>query len=314
MTSSISSQVNTHYSKLARETNEKHSNECQKVALSFGYSLDELSTIPSGANLGVSCGNPLALAGLKEGETVVDLGCGAGFDVFLAARKVGGSGLAIGVDMSADMLDRARSNASKSAITNVKFVESVITSIPLASNSSDCVISNCVINLVPESDKPLVFSEIHRLLKPGGRLAVSDILARKAIPERLLRDMSLYVGCISGASQVGEYEGYLRAAGFSGEFLCGIGVLVGCLLMRAYVPDVLIVDKKSDLNIYKENDLLLDSGAGGQKTAKPPCCAMPQESNAKAISGDENESSEQPSEDIDFNEWVGSYDIYAVKR
>jgi arsenite methyltransferase len=126
------------------------------------------------------------------------------------------------------MLNRARSNASKSSITNVKFVESVITDIDLPSNSSDCIISNCVINLVPEKDKPLVFGEIHRILKPGGRLAISDILAKKAIPESLLRNMSLYVGCISGASSVEEYERYLRDAGFSGEFLSEIGISLVC--------------------------------------------------------------------------------------
>jgi len=147
----------------------------------------------------------------------VDLGSGAGFDVFMAARKVGDTGMAIGIDMSKDMLARARLNASKSSITNVRFVESKITHIDLPSYASNCVISNCVINLVPEQDKHLVFKEIFRILKPGGRVAVSDILAKKAFPDDMRASIALYVGCISGASMVKEYERYLRDAGFEGN-------------------------------------------------------------------------------------------------
>jgi len=301
MTSTASELVNKHYSRLARETNDTNLGGIQKVALSFGYSLDELSSIPAGSNLGVSCGNPTALAALRQGEVVVDLGCGAGFDVFLAARKVGLSGLAIGVDMSKDMLDRARMNATKASIDNVSFIESQITEIALPSNLSDCVVSNCVINLVPEDEKPLVFNEIHRILKPGGRMVVSDILGKKPIPEHLLKNMSLYVGCISGASQVEEYEKYLKDAGFH---------------------DILIVDKKKDLNVYKCNDILMDTKAedlNKQKIAKSPCCG--------GITKSSTQFSETPNctdwtsdsefaniAAIDFNEWVGSCDIYAVKE
>ena len=155
-----------------------------------------------------------------KGETVLDLGSGAGFDVFQAARKIGAFGLAIGIDMSDDMLARAHLNATKASITNVKFVKSPITSIPLESGSVDCVISNCVINLLSHGDKKVCFGEVYRLLKPGGRLAVSDTLAKKPFPEQLQRDMGLYVGCISGASLVGEYEAWLKDVGFEGMFDC----------------------------------------------------------------------------------------------
>ena len=146
----------------------------------------------------------------------MDLGSGAGFDVFQAAQKIGPDGKAIGVDMNKDMLALAHKNAAKSNITNVEFVESAITSIPLPSDSANCVISNCVINLVPEADKHLVFEEIYRMLKPGGRVAVSDILAKKELPKEITEDVSLYVGCIGGASQVGQYEQYLKEADFKG--------------------------------------------------------------------------------------------------
>jgi arsenite methyltransferase len=149
-----------------------------------------------------------------QGETVIDLGSGAGFDVFQAARKVGPTGFSIGVDMSQDMLSRAEKNASKASITNVKFVLSSITKIPLESESADCIVSNCVINLLHQDEKPVCFKEVYRLLKPGGRLAVSDILAKKQFAEDLKRDMGLYVGCISGASLVSEYESWLEEVGF----------------------------------------------------------------------------------------------------
>ena len=153
---------------------------------------------------------------LFKGETVLDLGSGAGFDVFQAARKIGPEGLAIGVDMSEEMLKRARRNADKSSLSNVKFVQAPITDIPLDSSSVDCVISNCVINLLDPIQKQVCFAEVYRLLRPGGRLAVSDILARKALPNALRNDMGLYVGCISGASLASETEVWLKEAGFKG--------------------------------------------------------------------------------------------------
>lgn len=149
-----------------------------------------------------------------KGDTVIDLGSGAGFDVFQAAHKVGQSGLAIGVDMSDDMLARARLNAVKASVINVKFVKSEITSIPLESESADCIISNCVINLLSPDQKKICFGEIFRLLRLGGRVAISDTLAKKPFPADLQRDMGLYVGCISGASLVADYENWLKEVGF----------------------------------------------------------------------------------------------------
>jgi arsenite methyltransferase len=154
---------------------------------------------------------------LPQGETVIDLGCGAGFDIFPAAAKVGQTGRAIGVDMNRSMLERANANKAKIKAQNVEFVESGITSMALSDGIADCIISNCVINLVPEEEKQLVFDEMHRLLKPGGRVAISDILARKPFTDDIKRNIALYVGCISGASLVSQYEGYLRNAGFTGK-------------------------------------------------------------------------------------------------
>ncbi|KAI9722643.1 MAG: hypothetical protein M1812_001574 [Candelaria pacifica] len=202
------------YSQYARQ--DQSTAYSEKVATAFGYSPEDLSSIPEGANLGLSCGNPLGTAKLQKGEVVVDLGSGAGFDVFQAAKKVAPDGKAIGVDMNKDMLALARKNAAKSNVDNVSFVESGITSIQLPSESANCIVSNCVINLVPEADKHLVFREIFRVLMPEGRVAISDILAKKELPAEIRDDVSLYVGCIAGASRVGQYEQYLKDAGFKG--------------------------------------------------------------------------------------------------
>ena len=171
------------------------------VAEAFGYSPAELASIPSGANMALSCGNPTATANLRPGEVVVDLGCGGGLDVFLAASKVGPSGKAIGIDMTPEMLELARQNATRGQngqpITNVEFHQATIDQLPLLDSSVDCVISNCVINLAP--DKPAVFREIARVLKPGGRLAVSDIALNQPLPVAVGQDFMAYVGSISGA-------------------------------------------------------------------------------------------------------------------
>lgn len=249
--SKIYDQVREHYSAASRTSTAKYS---EAIAKSFGYSEEELANIPEGANLGLSCGNPFAIASLREGETVVDLGSGAGFDIFLASSKIGSTGRAIGVDMNDDMLEKA--NAIKSskgdAASNVTFVKGNITAIPLESNTADCIISNCVINLVPAAEKHLVFKEMHRVLKPGGRVALSDILAKKELPEKMRNDLALYVGCIAGTSLMEEYEGWLREAGFK---------------------DVVIADTKSDLNAY------VDIGEDGTK--KGDCCG-PAEEKPKA--------------------------------
>jgi SAM-dependent methyltransferase len=186
--------------------------DVDRFAQRLGYSDADLSGLPEGANLGLSCGNPNALAALQSGEVVVDLGSGAGFDVLIAARKVGESGRVIGVDMTPEMLERARENARKVGAANVEFRLGEIESLPLGDASADVVISNCVINLSP--DKPRVFREIFRVLRPGGRVAVSDMALLRPLPEAVQQDLVAYVGCISGAVPVEEYLGQLRAAGF----------------------------------------------------------------------------------------------------
>ncbi|HEV2292872.1 MAG TPA: arsenite methyltransferase [Tepidisphaeraceae bacterium] len=186
------------------------------VAEAFGYSSSELSSIPAEANMGLSCGNPTAFASLKLGETVVDLGCGGGLDVFLAAQKVGPTGKGIGIDMTADMIALARKNAQPGPdgqpVANVEFHEAMIDALPLPDGSVDVIISNCVINLAP--DKRAVFREMFRVLKPGGRVAVSDIAIKKPLPAELERDVMAYVGCIAGAIPIAEYRAGLTEAGF----------------------------------------------------------------------------------------------------
>jgi arsenite methyltransferase len=178
----------------------------------LGYSAEELAAAPEGANLGLGCGNPQAIAALKAGEVVVDLGAGAGFDCFLAARAVGPTGAVIGVDMTPEMVGRARDIARKSEFANVDFRLGEIEHLPVADNTADVIISNCVVNLSP--DKQAVYNESFRVLKPGGRLAVSDVVATAELPQEWRDDMRLLSACISGASSVAEVEGMLRAAGF----------------------------------------------------------------------------------------------------
>jgi arsenite methyltransferase len=183
------------------------------LALTFGYSTEELASLPDGANLGLSCGNPQAVAGLQPGETVLDLGSGAGFDCFLAARKVGSSGRVIGVDMTDEMLEKARANTARTGLANVEFRKGEIESLPVEADSVDVVISNCVLNLVPDKDR--AFREIHRVLKSGGRLAVSD-MAWEIEPNAAIRkDMEATVGCIGGALVLDDYVSRLKRAGFS---------------------------------------------------------------------------------------------------
>ncbi len=181
-------------------------------SLKLGYSEEELAAAPEGANLGLGCGNPQAIAALKQGEVVVDLGAGGGFDCFLAARAVGPDGLVIGVDMTPEMVGKARENARKSGYENVDFRLGEIEHLPVADKTADVIISNCVINLSP--DKPAVYAEAFRVLKPGGRLAVSDVVATAELPEEWRNDMRLLSACISGAATVSEVEELLRAAGF----------------------------------------------------------------------------------------------------
>jgi len=188
------------------------SNLAQDISKKIGYAEDEIKAVPEGANLGLGCGNPVALASLKEGEIVLDLGSGAGFDCFLAANKVGKNGRVIGVDMTPEMIEKAREIAKKSNHRNVEFRLGDIENISVADSSVDVVISNCVINLAP--DKRRVFMEAFRVLKPGGRLMISDIVLLKELPDLIKNSIEAYVGCLSGAIMRDKYIDAIRAAGF----------------------------------------------------------------------------------------------------
>ena len=184
----------------------------QDISRNIGYTEEELRAVPEGANLGLGCGNPVALASLREGDTVLDLGSGAGFDCFLAADRVGKDGRVIGVDMTAEMIEKARENASKGNYGNVEFRLGEIENLPAADNSVDVVISNCVVNLVP--DKRRAFMEAFRVLRPGGRLMISDIVLLKELPDGVKNSIEAYIGCLSGAIMRDEYIRAIRAAGF----------------------------------------------------------------------------------------------------
>jgi arsenite methyltransferase len=184
----------------------------EEVSRRIGYRQEEIDSVPAGANLGLGCGNPIALASLIEGETVLDLGSGAGFDCFLAANRVGKNGKVIGVDMTAEMLDKARANARKGKYGNVEFRLGEIENLPVADGTVDVVISNCVINLSP--NKRRVFEEAFRVLKPNGRLMVSDIVLLKELPEIIRNSVQAYIGCISGAVMKNKYLQLIRNAGF----------------------------------------------------------------------------------------------------
>jgi len=181
-------------------------------AQALGYSQADTSSVPEGSNLGLGCGNPTGIASLRAGETVLDLGSGAGFDAFLAARAVGPTGRVIGVDMTPEMLQAARENLRRSGHGNVEFRLGEIENLPLADDTVDVVLSNCVINLSPE--KPRVFTEAFRVLKPGGRLAISDIVALQPLPADMKQDLDLYAGCVAGAALVDDLRQMLTAAGF----------------------------------------------------------------------------------------------------
>lgn len=192
------------------------------IAKVIGYSEEDLAAAPDGANLGLGCGNPTAIASLKPGETVLDLGSGAGFDAFLAARQVGPSGKVIGVDMTPDMLSRARANAAAGGVTNVEFRQGEIEDLPVSDNTVDSVISNCVINLSP--DKPKVFAESFRVLKPGGRIAVSDIVLTESLPDYIRDSAAAYTACVAGAVLKEEYMAAIKAAGFENIEVLGENV------------------------------------------------------------------------------------------
>lgn len=221
--------VREHYKKVALKINSSsccstNSSSCcgndhnqsmtlEELGQKMGYTAKELAAIPDGANMGLSCGNPQAIADLKPGETVVDLGSGGGFDCFLASPKVGFTGKVIGVDMTPEMISKARRNAEKPGFENVEFRLGEIEHLPIADQSVDVIISNCVINLSP--NKSQVFNEAYRVLKNDGRLAISDVILTADLPESYHQDMNLYSGCISGAISIDTYEKLLRDAGFT---------------------------------------------------------------------------------------------------
>ena len=182
-------------------------------ATDLGYSAEDAAAAPEAANLGLGCGNPLAIASLKDGQVVLDLGSGAGFDCFLAAHAVGKRGRVIGVDMTHEMLSKARQNAQENGFPNVEFRLGEIEALPVADNSVDVIISNCVINLSPEKQR--VFNEAFRVLKPGGRLAIADMVATALLPDEIKANWAAYTGCMAGASQIAELERMLRASGFN---------------------------------------------------------------------------------------------------
>lgn len=191
----------------------------ESITRSIGYGEEDLSGVPGGANLGLGCGNPVALASLKEGEKVLDLGSGAGFDAFIASAKVGESGKIIGVDMTPEMVEKARANAAKGDFRNVEFRLGEIESLPVSDAEVDVVISNCVINLSP--DKKRVFREAFRVLKPGGRLMIADIVLLKSLPKQVLQSIEAYIGCIAGAILKKDYLAAISEAGFEGIKIMG---------------------------------------------------------------------------------------------
>ena len=256
MSETITQAVKSKYGSVATSGLSTDQGGVKAVAEAFGYTPEELASIPAEANMALSCGNPTATAGLKSGEVVVDLGSGGGLDVFLAARKVGPAGRAIGIDMTPEMLNLARRNAEKAGLENVEFHRATIDKLPLPDGSVDCVIPNCVINLAP--DKAAVFREIARVLKPGGRLAVSDIALKRELPPELGDDLMAYVGCIAGAIPIEDYRRGLIEAGFA---------------------HVEVIDSGSDLNAYAkvENQAICcpppSPSASKLNVADAACCS-----------------------------------------
>lgn len=289
MSEQLLDSVKARYGAIAESELSSNNDGVRAVAEAFGYTAEELTSIPAEANMGLSCGNPTATAHLKPGEVVVDLGSGGGLDVFLAAQKVGPNGRAIGIDMTPEMIARARANAESAGYKNVEFYHSTIDKIPLPDSSVDCVISNCVINLAP--DKPDVFREIFRILKPGGRVAVSDIALKGELPKEIATSIAAYTGCIAGAIKIEDYRAQLLKAGFQ------------------YVE---VVDSGQDLNAYK------------QAENQSSCCSAPKSESAESVSSAPQSCCSSTPADIDkdlatllsgfdVNQAAASVKVYALK-
>jgi SAM-dependent methyltransferase len=292
MSQHIRRTVQSQYASVAKSGLSGKQEGVRAVASAFGYTADELASIPAEANMGLSCGNPTAFASLKPGETVVDLGCGGGLDVLLAAAKVGPTGKVIGIDMTPEMIELAHRNAAKagdgSPPANVEFHLATIDRLPLADASVDCVISNCVINLAP--DKPAVFREISRVLKPGGRLAVSDIALKKPLPPEIAGDVTAYVGCIAGAILMDDYRRQLLEAGFA---------------------EVQVIDSLSDLSAYAK----VDSSCG---CCSPDSAALPVAESLSCCSPKQSDDGlHSRLADLlrryNVNDYAASVQVYAVK-
>lgn len=298
------------YGRVAREDFSDRGEAIARIAAAFGYGEEDLAALPDGANMGLSCGNPVALASLKEGETVVDLGAGGGLDVFLAARAVGPKGRAIGIDMTEEMVALARRNAVSGGYENVEFHLAPIEALPLPNDSVDCVISNCVLNLVEDKDAAL--AEIFRVLKPGGRLAVSDIALKQPLPAHIARDLTAWVSCFAGAISIESNLDKLVRAGFGQAQAAPTG---------------------ADLNIYKEGG---SAGCCGPKQAEEPepsCCGPKSAPSAKVLASEAKSGccASEPAEaapdtgsgfhdnlvqslnDLDLNAYAAAVRIFAVK-
>jgi SAM-dependent methyltransferase len=299
MSRNITEAVQSKYAAVASSELSNRHEGVQAVAEAFGYSAAELASIPAEANMGLSCGNPVAQASLRPGELVVDLGCGGGLDVFLSAQRVGPTGKAIGIDMTPEMIERARKNAATGAngrpIGNVEFHLATIDRLPLPEASVDCVISNCVINLAP--DKRAVFREIARVLKPGGRLAVSDIALKQPLPAEFANDVMAYVGCIAGAISIADYRASLTEAGFS---------------------TVEVIDSGSDLNAYAK---VANQAACCAPTVPTKCCGPNEPSTiccSPTAASQDGEGLHERLKDLlkryNVNEYAASVRVFAVKK
>ncbi len=287
MANDVEKLVQSRYGAVAQSGLSSQRPDVRDVARAFGYSEAELGSIPADANMGLSCGNPVAAASLKPGEVVVDLGSGGGLDVFLAAQKVGPTGRAIGIDMTSEMIELARRNAMKAGQgmppANVEFHLGTIDDLPLASGSADCIISNCVINLAP--DKRSVFREMARVLKPAGRVAISDIALKKPLPPEIGQDLLAYVGCVAGAIAIEDYKQWLLDVGFAA---------------------VEVIDSKADLNVYAKID------------HQAACCSPPMTRDLPVVaSGCCTSNLHNQLADLlsryDVNDFAASVKVFAVK-